>query len=55
VDIFLPVYVSLLVILVCITTAILYSMYTTRGKGAGQHSGDSKRVEQAMGPNDGPG
>jgi tellurite resistance protein TerC len=35
-DIFLPVYVSLLVILVCITTAILYSMYSTRGKEGAQ-------------------
>jgi tellurite resistance protein TerC len=32
IDLYLPVYVSLLVILVCITTAILYSMYTTRIK-----------------------
>jgi tellurite resistance protein TerC len=30
IDLYLPVYVSLLVILVCITTAIGYSMYTTR-------------------------
>ncbi len=37
-DIFLPVYVSLLVILVCITTAILYSMYSTKGKAAGQRA-----------------
>jgi tellurite resistance protein TerC len=36
VDIFLPVYVSLLVILVCITTAILYSIYSTRGKEGAQ-------------------
>ncbi len=32
IDIVLPVYVSLLVILVCITTAIFYSMYSTRGE-----------------------
>jgi tellurite resistance protein TerC len=30
--IYLPVYVSLLVILVCITTAILYSLYSGRKK-----------------------
>jgi len=32
-DVYLPVYVSLLVILVCISTAIGYSMYTTAQKG----------------------
>ncbi|HWK04583.1 MAG TPA: TerC/Alx family metal homeostasis membrane protein [Puia sp.] len=32
IDIVLPVYVSLLVILTCITTAIFYSMYSTGGK-----------------------
>jgi tellurite resistance protein TerC len=32
VDLYLPVYVSLLVILVCITTAIAWSMYTTARK-----------------------
>ncbi|HEY8968269.1 MAG TPA: tellurium resistance protein TerC, partial [Puia sp.] len=34
VDFYLPVYVSLLVILVCISAAIGYSMYTSSKKGS---------------------
>jgi tellurite resistance protein TerC len=38
IGIVLPVYVSLLVILVCITTAILYSMYSTNNKAAAKNT-----------------
>jgi cbb3-type cytochrome oxidase subunit 3 len=38
IDIVLPVYVSLLVILVCITTAIVYSMYSTNNKAAAKNT-----------------
>ena len=53
VDIFLPVYVSLLVILVCITTAILYSIYSTKGKAAGQGTERGRVKDETEGTNTG--
>jgi tellurite resistance protein TerC len=43
-DIIVPVWVSLLVILVCISGGIVYSMWTTRNKGGGAPKGDSHAV-----------